>query len=49
MPPAGGFEGIKYRRNLAGTRISALTILGAVAVISGFGFYRYGQGILERR
>ncbi|KAF9077027.1 GRIM-19 [Rhodocollybia butyracea] len=49
MPPAGGFEGIKYRRNIAGTRFSALTILGAVAVISGIGFYRYGQGILERR
>lgn len=49
MPPPGGFEAIKYKRNLPFRGPGALAILGGVAAISAFGFYRYGQGVLEMR
>lgn len=49
MPPPGGFEAIKYKRNLPFRGPGALAILGGVAAISAFGFYRYGQGALELR
>ncbi|KAF8827089.1 hypothetical protein HHX47_DHR5001076 [Lentinula edodes] len=49
MPPPGGFEAVKYKRNLPFRGPGALAILGGVAAISAFGFYRYGQGALEKR
>ncbi|KIK70068.1 hypothetical protein GYMLUDRAFT_91047 [Collybiopsis luxurians FD-317 M1] len=49
MPPPGGFESIKYKRNLPFRGPGALAILGGVAAVSAFGFYRYGQGVLEKR
>ncbi|KAJ3975247.1 GRIM-19 [Lentinula raphanica] len=49
MPPPGGFEAVKYKRNLPFRGPGALVILGGVAAISAFGFYRYGQGALEKR
>ncbi|KAJ3797963.1 hypothetical protein GGU11DRAFT_31436 [Lentinula aff. detonsa] len=48
MPPPGGFEAVKYKRNLPFRGPGAVVILGGVAAISAFGFYRYGQGALEK-
>ncbi|TFK99192.1 GRIM-19 [Pterulicium gracile] len=49
MPPAGGFDSIKYKRNLPFRGPGAFVILGTVAAISGFGFWRLGLGNLEKR
>ncbi|KAF9263720.1 GRIM-19 [Marasmius fiardii PR-910] len=49
MPPPGGFEPIKYKRNLPFRGPGGWVIIGGVAAVSAFGFYRYGQGALERR
>ena len=49
MPPAGGFEAIKYKRNLPFRGPSGLVILGGVTAVCAFGFYRLGQGNLEKR
>ena len=49
MPPAGGFEAIKYKRNLPSRGPGAYAILGGVTAICAYGFYRLGMGNLERR
>jgi hypothetical protein len=45
MPPAGGFEAIKYKRNLPLRGPGAYAILGGVTAICAYGFYRVGKGI----
>ncbi|KAI6130312.1 GRIM-19 protein-domain-containing protein [Pisolithus croceorrhizus] len=49
MPPPGGFEAVKYKRNLPFRGPSGLVILGAVTAVCAYGFYRVGMGNLERR
>ena len=49
MPPAGGFEAVKYKRNLPVKGPGAYAILGGVTAICAYGFYRIGKGNLERR
>ena len=49
MPPPGGFEAVKYKRNLPFRGPSGLAILGAVTAVCAYGFYRVGKGNLERR
>ena len=49
MPPAGGFESVKYKRNLPFRGPSGLAILGGVTAICAYGFYRVGLGNLEKR
>jgi hypothetical protein len=49
MPPVGGFESIKYKRNLPFRGPGAYVILGGVTAICAYGFYRLGKGNLERR
>ncbi|KAF7301950.1 hypothetical protein MIND_00761100 [Mycena indigotica] len=49
LPPAGGFETVKYKRNLPLRGPGALVILGGVTAICAFGFYRVGLGNVERR
>ncbi|KAG6336587.1 hypothetical protein ID866_2496 [Astraeus odoratus] len=49
MPPPGGFEAVKYKRNLPFRGPSGLVILGAVTAVCTYGFYRVGKGNLERR
>jgi NADH dehydrogenase (ubiquinone) 1 alpha subcomplex subunit 13 len=49
MPPVGGFESIKYKRNLPFRGPGAYVILGGVTAICAYGFYRLGMGNLERR
>lgn len=49
MPPAGGFEAIKYKRNLPSRGPGAYAILGGVTAICAYGFYRVGKGNLEKQ
>ena len=49
MPPPGGFEAIKYKRNLPLRGPSGVVILGAVTAVCAYGFYRVGLGNLEKR
>lgn len=49
MPPAGGFEAVKYKRNLPFRGPGGLVILGGVTAICAYGFYRVGKGNLEKR
>lgn len=49
MPPPGGFEAVRYKRNLPIRGPGGYIVLAAVAAICGFGFYRVGLGNLERR
>lgn len=49
MPPPGGFETLKYKRNLPFRGPSGVMMLLGVTAISAFGFYRLGKGNLERR
>ncbi|KAI0650523.1 GRIM-19 [Trametes meyenii] len=49
MPPPGGFEAIKYKRNLPFRGPSGLAILGGVTAVCAYGFYRVGKGNLEKR
>jgi hypothetical protein len=49
MPPAGGFEAIRYKRNLPLRGPSGLAILGGVTALCAYGFYRVGKGNIERR
>ncbi|KAJ7228342.1 GRIM-19, partial [Mycena pura] len=49
LPPAGGFEALKYKRNLPLRGPGALVILGGVTALCSFGFYRLGLGNIERR
>lgn len=49
MPPAGGFEAIRYKRNLPLRGPSGLAILSGVTALCAYGFYRVGKGNLEKR
>ncbi|KAG8959802.1 hypothetical protein FRC03_007468 [Tulasnella sp. 419] len=49
LPPPGGFEAIKYKRSLPFRGPGGWAILGGVTLFCGIGFYRLGQGNLERR
>lgn len=49
MPPTGGFESLKYKRNLPYKGPGAYVLLGGVTAICAYGFYRLGKGNLERR
>ena len=49
MPPAGGFEAVKYKRNLPFRGPSGLVILAGVTAVCAYGFYRLGKGNLEKR
>jgi hypothetical protein len=49
MPPVGGFEAVRYKRNLPLRGPSGLAILGGVTALCAYGFYRVGKGNIEKR
>ena len=49
MPPPGGFDAVKYKRNLPFRGPSSAVIVAGVLGICAFGFYRIGLGNLEKR
>jgi len=49
MPPAGGYETIRYKRNLPFRGPGGAVMIGAITAICAYGFYRVGLGNLEKR
>lgn len=49
LPPKGGFEAIKFKRNLPTKGPGGAVIFGAVTAVCAFGFWRVGLGNLEKR
>lgn len=49
MPPPGGYETLKYKRNLPLKGPSGAVLFGGVFAICIAGFYRLGQGNVEKR
>ena len=49
MPPSGGYETIRYKRNLPLRGPSGAILLAGVTAVCVYGFYRVGQGNLEKR
>ncbi|PLW16617.1 hypothetical protein PCANC_10398 [Puccinia coronata f. sp. avenae] len=49
LPPAGGYEPIKFKRNLPIRGPSGTLIISGVFATCLYGFYRYGQGNVEKR
>lgn len=49
MPPAGGFEAVRYKRNIPMRGPGGAVIFGGVAAVCAYGFYVLGKGNLERR
>ncbi|GAA94505.1 hypothetical protein E5Q_01157 [Mixia osmundae IAM 14324] len=49
LPPQGGYESIRYKRNLPVRGPGGVIIFGGVFLICTFGFYKVGQGNLEKR
>merc|ERR1711881_574708 len=48
-PPPGGFEQVRYRRNLPVKGPGGAVVFAGVFAVCAFGFWRIGQGNLERR
>ncbi|KAK4686051.1 NADH dehydrogenase (ubiquinone) 1 alpha subcomplex subunit 13, partial [Tremellales sp. Uapishka_1] len=49
MPPAGGYEAIKYKRNLPIRGPGGILVFGTMTAICAYGFWRIGEGNLEKR
>uniref|UniRef100_A0A1B9FUC1 NADH dehydrogenase [ubiquinone] 1 alpha subcomplex subunit 13 n=1 Tax=Kwoniella bestiolae CBS 10118 TaxID=1296100 RepID=A0A1B9FUC1_9TREE len=49
MPPPGGYEAIKYKRNLPVRGVGGAVVFSTVAAICAFGFWRVGAGNVEKR
>jgi NADH dehydrogenase (ubiquinone) 1 alpha subcomplex subunit 13 len=49
MPPVGGFEHVRYKRNIPIRGPGGAAIFGGVAAVCAYGFYLVGQGNLEKR
>jgi NADH dehydrogenase (ubiquinone) 1 alpha subcomplex subunit 13 len=49
LPPPGGFEHVRYRRNLPVRGPGGAVVFGGIFTICAFGFWRLGLGNLERR
>ncbi|PWN41249.1 GRIM-19 [Ceraceosorus guamensis] len=49
LPPAGGYEPIRYKRNLPARGPGGIAIFGAVFGICAYGFYRVAAGVHEKK
>ncbi|KTW29829.1 hypothetical protein T552_01033 [Pneumocystis carinii B80] len=49
LPPTGGYAPIQYKRNLPAKGPRSSVVLLCIGLISSYGFYRYIQGVYERR
>ena len=49
LPPPGGFEQIRYRRNLPVRGPGGALVFAGVFGVCAFGFWRMGKGNLEKR
>ncbi|KAL9933002.1 hypothetical protein V8E36_008257 [Tilletia maclaganii] len=49
LPPQGGFQPVRYKRNLPTRGPGGLAIFGGVFAICAYGFYKVGISNLEAR
>lgn len=49
MPPKGGYESIKYKRNLPIRGPAGWVVFAGVGAVCAFGFYKVGAGNNERK
>ncbi|KAI5828213.1 hypothetical protein K523DRAFT_321557 [Schizophyllum commune Tattone D] len=49
MPPPGGFEAVKYKRNLPNRGLPAWAVMTGISILSAYGWYRIVQGNWEMR
>ncbi|CAO1624915.1 unnamed protein product [Parajaminaea phylloscopi] len=49
LPPQGGYEPIRYKRNLPARGPGGLAIFGGVIAVCAYGFYRVVAGNIEQR
>ncbi|KAJ7591675.1 B16.6 subunit of GRIM-19, NADH:ubiquinone oxidoreductase [Mycena floridula] len=49
MPPPGGFETVKYKRNMSMRGPSGFVFFAGLCLVTGYGFYRVGKGNNEKR
>ncbi|TXT12989.1 hypothetical protein VHUM_01390 [Vanrija humicola] len=49
MPPPGGYETLKYKRNLPIRGAGGIALFGGTALICALGFWRLGEANLEKR
>ncbi|KAF9515254.1 hypothetical protein BS47DRAFT_1372072 [Hydnum rufescens UP504] len=49
MPPPGGYETLKYKRNLPFRGPGGAVMVAGVAAVCAFGFWRLGLGNIEKR
>lgn len=49
VAPQGGYEPIRYKRNLPARGPGGLAIFGGVIAVCAYGFWRLGQGNYEQR
>ena len=49
LPPQGGYQPIRYKRNLPARGPGGIAIFAGVTAICAYGFWRVGQGNLEQR
>ena len=49
LPPQGGFPEIKYRRYLPKRGPSGAVLLSGLVALSAYGFYKVGEGNIEKR
>ncbi|KAL7425222.1 hypothetical protein Q5752_000910 [Cryptotrichosporon argae] len=49
MPPAGGYEAVRYRRSLPIRGPGGAVVFSAITAVCAFGFWRVGAGNLEKR
>ncbi|PWN24384.1 GRIM-19 [Jaminaea rosea] len=49
LPPQGGYQPIRYKRNLPARGPGGLAIFGGVLAICTYGFYKVATGNIEKR
>ncbi|CAO1615155.1 unnamed protein product [Jaminaea pallidilutea] len=49
LPPQGGYEPIRYKRNLPARGPGGLAIFGGMLAVCAYGFYRVAAGNVESR
>jgi len=49
LPPAGGYEALRYQRNVPFKGPSSAVLFGGVFAVCAYGWYRWIQGSIERR
>ena len=48
-PPPGGFQAIRYARNIPNTGPTGVTLFVVAASVISYGMYQVGQGNIKRR